>query len=229
MRATGRTESAPAWARWARWLAFTTLMAALVLGVVGRADLPGVNATLALFAAFGLAATLLVDPALLRERFRPGQTGADPVRLGLIRGLFLATLVIALLDVGRFHWSDRVPAGLQVAGLGLGALAFAGTLWTMRTNPFFLPVIRIQSERGHRVIRHGPYALVRHPGYLGMALGAPACPLAIGSWWGLVPGLVLAVLFVRRAAHEDRFLRERLAGYDEYARDVRHRLVPGIW
>jgi protein-S-isoprenylcysteine O-methyltransferase Ste14 len=230
MRATpDGIVSVPARARWGRWLGFTTVMAAAALGLAGRTDLPGVNATLVLFALFGLAAMLVIDPALLRERFRLGQKGEDPVRLALIRGLFLLMLVFALLDVGRVHWSDRVPAAVQAVALGVGALAFGWTLWAIRSNPFFLPVIRVQSERGHHVVRRGPYARVRHPGYLGMALGAAACPLAIGSWGALGPGLALSVLFVLRAAHEDRFLAARLPGYDEYARQVRRRLVPGVW
>jgi protein-S-isoprenylcysteine O-methyltransferase Ste14 len=79
------------------------------------------------------------------------------------------------------------------------------------------------------VVSTGPYAVVRHPGYAGMLLMAPAAALAIGSWGAVAPGLGLAGLFIARAAHEDRFLRGNLAGYPEYAHRVRFRLLPGVW
>lgn len=215
--------------RLARWFVFMSLLALATFGVAGRLDLPTLNAYVAMIAGFFLAATLLVDPDLMKERTRRGQTGADPLRLALIRLLFLAFLVLALLDIGRFHWSDTVPVALQVASLLAVAGALAWTFWAVVVNRFFVPVIRIQAERGHRVVTEGPYARVRHPGYAGNVVLAPASALALGSWWALAPALAISLLFVMRAAHEDRFLREHLEGYREYASRVRFKLVPHLW
>jgi protein-S-isoprenylcysteine O-methyltransferase Ste14 len=99
----------------------------------------------------------------------------------------------------------------------------------MAANRFFSPVVRVQSERGHRVIDVGPYARMRHPGYLGMAVFAPMAALALGSWWALVPAGLYTTLILRRAAVEDRFLHGHLPGYAEYAARVRFRILPGIW
>lgn len=215
--------------RLSRWLVFSVLLASLALGIAGRRDLPMLNAFVAMLALVGLLAALWIDAGLARERFRRGQTGEDPVRLALIRGLFLSMFVVALLDIGRFHWSDAVPRLLQLVALGVAAAAFTWILWAIAVNRFFLPVIRVQTERGHQVVRAGPYARVRHPGYAGMAVAAPASALALGSWWALLPAAALAVLFVRRAAHEDRFLRDHLDGYAGYAASVPWRLLPGVW
>ena len=96
-------------------------------------------------------------------------------------------------------------------------------------NKFFEPLVRIQTDRGHRVIDTGPYAIVRHPGYV---LGYPlflGMPLALGSFWALIPAALLCPLLVTRTVWEDRTLREELPGYKEYAQRVRYRLVPGVW
>lgn len=215
--------------RLGRWFVFTAASALVFYVVAGRVDLPMLNAYVGVLAATFLVASLFVDPDLMRERMRRGQTGADQGRLAVIRLIFGAFVLIALLDIGRFHWSDSVPRALQVTALLVAAFGMAWTFWAVAANRFFVPVIRIQSERGHRVVSDGPYALVRHPGYLGNVIAAPVTALALGSWWALVPALAIALLFVVRTAHEDRFLRENLDGYADYAARVRWRLVPGLW
>ena len=211
-----------------RWTVIMTVVTGMMLALAGRTDLVMLNAYLVLFAVVALAVTLLVDPELVRERMRP-QKGEDEARLLVIRLLSLATFTIALLDIGRFHASDSVPRPVQIAALAVVAVGFLWVVWALAVNRFFVPVIRIQSERGHHVVDRGPYGWVRHPGYAGIVLGIPASALALGSWWALAPALAVAALFVRRAAHEDRFLRGHLEGYEQYASRVRHRLVPGVW
>lgn len=215
--------------RLARWLLFVIVLVAFGLGVAGRTDLPMLNAFIAVCAALMLIGILIIDPDLARERFRRGQTGEDPARLASIRLLFLALFVFALLDIGRLHWSDRVPPALQAGALALFALTFLWELWAVSVNRFFVPVIRLQTERGHRVVSAGPYALVRHPGYAAMTLMSPAGALALGSWWALAPALILSALLLARTAHEDGFLRRNLEGYVDYSARVRFRLLPGVW
>jgi protein-S-isoprenylcysteine O-methyltransferase Ste14 len=99
----------------------------------------------------------------------------------------------------------------------------------MLTNRFFSPVVRIQKERGHRVIDAGPYRLVRHPGYAGMIVAAPLSGLALGSWFSVAIALVYSGMILRRVFFEDAFLRQNLDGYPEYADRVRYRLVPGLF
>ncbi len=212
-----------------RWVFFVVVLVVLALGIAGRIDLPMLNAFIAACAGLMLVGMLIIDPDLAKERFRRGQTGEDTGRLLWIRVLFLGLFVFALLDIGRLHWSDRVPVVLSVGALALFAVAFAWELWAVSVNRFFVPVIRLQTDRGHRVVDAGPYAIVRHPGYAAMALMGPTCALALGSWWALAPGVALSGLFLARAAHEDRFLTSHLEGYPDYAARVPFRLVPGVW
>ncbi len=99
----------------------------------------------------------------------------------------------------------------------------------MLVNPHFEVTVRIQADRDHKVVAAGPYAMVRHPGYLGAILWLLSSPLIAGSVLGMVPGGLAGFVFLLRAAREDRALQAELPGYADYARRVRFRLLPGIW
>jgi protein-S-isoprenylcysteine O-methyltransferase Ste14 len=99
----------------------------------------------------------------------------------------------------------------------------------MRENRFFSSVVRVQNDRGHRVIDTGPYAVVRHPGYAGMMLGMPLSGLALGSWVASAIGVVLSLLALRRVLFEDAFLKKNLNGYTLYSSRVTYRLIPRVW
>ena len=101
--------------------------------------------------------------------------------------------------------------------------------WAMTTNAFFSTAVRIQSDRGHTVCRSGPYRFVRHPGYVGAILMSLGTPLLLGSAWALIPAAAAMVLMVLRTHLEDDTLRAELPGYEDYAHDVRYRLVPRLW
>ena len=140
----------------------------------------------------------------------------------------LAIPIVAALDDGRYHRS-HVPWWGSLVGYALIIAGFVGVTRATSVNKFFEPSVRIQADRGHRVIDTGPYAIVRHPGY---ALGYPlflGMPLALGSLWALIPAMLLGPLLVLRTIWEDQTLREELPGYREYAQRVRYRLVPGVW
>ena len=163
------------------------------------------------------------------ERRNPGRGGLD-WSVPKIGPWFLFThVVVASLDVGRLQWSNVVPLWLQVVGLVGFGMSVAMLIWAMSVNRFFSPVVRIQSERGHRIVTDGPYRYVRHPGYTAMLLLGPASCLALGSLLAFFPVVAWMVLIIRRTVIEDRVLRESLSGYREYADRVRYRLAPQIW
>jgi protein-S-isoprenylcysteine O-methyltransferase Ste14 len=171
------------------------------------------------------------DPALLAERMRPmmqdGQPAADK-KFMLVFGFAALIWFIAIGLDARFHASN-VPVSLQALGLVMLVASTAYIMWVMRENSFAAPVVKVQSERGHRVIDTGPYAQVRHPMYSGTVLFFVGTPLLLGSWWGVVLAPLFVVLFAIRAGIEERALLEGLPGYAEYTARVRYRLVPGIW
>jgi protein-S-isoprenylcysteine O-methyltransferase Ste14 len=102
-------------------------------------------------------------------------------------------------------------------------------LWAVAANPFFSGLVRIQRDRGHRVVDTGPYRFVRHPSYAGSIVYMIGVTFALGSYVALPAAAVLCAVLVVRTALEDRTLREELDGYADYARRVRFRLIPGIW
>jgi protein-S-isoprenylcysteine O-methyltransferase Ste14 len=122
-----------------------------------------------------------------------------------------------------------MPAGFWPLGFVIFLPGMALFIWSMGVNPFFEKTVRIQTERGHRVIDTGPYGFIRHPGYLGFLAWSISIPLFLLSWWAFLPALLSVVGIVIRTALEDRTLRKELTGYEEYTRWVRYRLIPGIW
>jgi protein-S-isoprenylcysteine O-methyltransferase Ste14 len=207
---------------------FPVLVAIVLFGAAGRIDLPLYWIYVAIVAALSVGGLFLIGEDLARERMRPG--GRPPPFS--LRAAFLLCLIhwaVAGLDRGRFHWSDGVPLSLRLAALAAFALGLALTLWAMHVNRFFSSAVRLQRERGQRVVADGPYRRVRHPGYLGAIPAMLASGLVLGSGLATALGAFGAAWLLRRTSIEDRLLRAELSGYEDYARRVRWRLVPGLW
>ena len=167
-----------------------------------------------------------VSPEPLAERAKPPSDRDRPTRWLIVLPL-LASLIVSGLDV-RFGWSS-VPLAAQIAGLALVALGFALMGWVLLANPFASSAVRIQDDRGQRVVSTGPYAFVRHPMYFAALLVCLGSGPAVGSWWGGLVFLSLIPIFVRRTLLEDRMLTAELEGYREYATHVRWRVVPHVF
>jgi protein-S-isoprenylcysteine O-methyltransferase Ste14 len=221
-------SSAMSVAAYIQSVVFFALTTAALFVSAGTA-LPTYWVYLGIFAAVFVASFLMLDPDLARERMRPGGQTA-PLGLKLFSAVLFAHWIIAGLDHGRFHWSDNILAWLQWLALALLAAAYALCLWAMRVNRFFSSVVRIQSDRGHVLITGGPYAFVRHPGYLAGVVIILTSGLALDS--GLAAALLVGLSFpflMYRAVTEDQILMAKLPGYSGYAARVRWRIIPGVW
>jgi len=128
----------------------------------------------------------------------------------------------------RFEWS-AMPLTLHVIGAVLSIPAMIMPLWALSANAYLSTMVRIQDDRGHRVVTTGPYRYVRHPMYVGTIFFGLSIPLFLGSWWTFIPCCLIVGIFIIRTALEDQTLREELPGYAEYAQRVRYRLLPGVW
>ena len=170
------------------------------------------------------------DPGLLKERMSPQKNvKAWDKKILRIYTLFLAALlIVAGLDAVRLRWS-HLSLGLNVLGFAGLVLTMLLAFWATKANTFASGVVRIQTDRGHRVCSTGPYAHVRHPMYIAVILMAASLPLALGSLYSLIPAAVIAGLFILRTILEDKTLKEELPGYREYTQKVRFRLIPGLW
>ena len=209
---------------------FVTVLGAILFASAGRWNVPGFWAYLVVAGLVGAFAVFTIDdPALVRERRRPGPGGIDGGLRFFAAPLLAVHFIVAGVDVGRYAWSRPPALALQAAALvGCGA-SLAVTFWAMALNRFFSSVVRLQTERGHHVITAGPYRMVRHPGHLGMTSAFTLSGIALGSWWSILPALIYVGLVLRRTVIEDRFLLEKLAGYRDYAATVRWRLLPLVW
>ena len=209
------------------------VMDAILFGAAGRLDWTAPWVLSLFFAGFLLVFVIWTTcnaPDLLAERSRMAENvkSWDKIILTLYTILLIAMLVVAGLDAGRNRWS-AMPVIWQVVGF-VGLIPAGGLIWwATSVNRFLSRWARIQEDRSQYVVSSGPYHYVRHPMYAAIFPFVVSIPLVLGSWWALIPGGLICVLFILRTALEDRMLQDELPGYREYAACVRYRLVPGIW
>lgn len=215
----------------ATWL---VALGAMLFLAAGTLRWPGAWGLLGVMAAAGLVMGLWLarhDPALLAERMRPplqrGQKRWDQAFMGVFLALWCGWFVLMALDA-RYGWS-RVPGWAALLGAAAILISYGIIAAVFRANSFAAPVVKLQAERGHRVIDTGPYAVVRHPMYAGALPMFFGIPLLLGSWWGLAGAVLMTLLIAMRAVREERELAAGLPGYADYAQRVRWRLLPGVW
>jgi protein-S-isoprenylcysteine O-methyltransferase Ste14 len=216
-------------------LGFAQLIAVLIVLLLAPAwtlDYWQAWVYLSVFAASSALITLYLwknDPELLERRTAAGPRAENEKNQKLIQLLaacvFVGAMVLPSLD-HRFSWS-AVPVSVVVAGDVLAALGFLIVFIVFKENTFAAAAIAVAP--GQVVVATGPYAVIRHPMYSGALVMLFGTPLALGSWWGLVMFIPMIFIIAWRARAEERFLFGVLAGYQEYCRKVRYRLVPLVW
>lgn len=188
---------------------------------------------------FGIAAVTYFVSALIFIKYNPGLINErakerentkswDKVLLSLYLLIgFLGTHIVAGLD-SRFEWSS-LDMIFMIPGAVLYIVAALIQIISMLANKYFEVTVRIQNDREQQVVKDGPYKIVRHPGYASVLLSFVAIPLMIGSLYALIcTGAVFIIMFTRTAL-EDKMLQKELPGYSQYAKEVKFRLIPGIW
>lgn len=219
----------------AQMLFFIFVMPLLPLLISGRWDwwegwVYAAIAILGFFASRVLAAKK--HPDLLAERARfAQQPDAKPWDKWLAPAVALGGGLLPLvagLDA-LLGWSDPFSLPVKLAALLIILVGYILGSYALVVNRFFSGMVRIQRERNHHVVSSGPYHWMRHPGYAGAIVTYLAVPFFLDSLWALLPALALSALLVLRTAWEDAALQAELDGYQTYARQVRYRLLPGVW
>ncbi len=169
-------------------------------------------------------------PELANHRgyLKKGTKFWDKVFLVIFTISLLLFPAVAGLDVGRFKWS-QLGMPWAIPGILLALVKFILWHWAIVTNKHLEATVRIQTDRDHKVITDGPYRFVRHPGYLGVILGSLSGSFIIGSVYSLIPASIIIVAIIIRTWLEDRTLQNELAGYSEYTKKTKYRLVPRVW
>jgi len=142
----------------------------------------------------------------------------------------IGILYYVLIGMDRlFGWTNAFSLGVRLIALVLMIMGYMVSAYALIENRFFSGNVRLQTDRGQKVTSTGPYSWVRHPGYAGAVLSYLVTPLFLNSIWAYIPTIVTIGLYVLRTTLEDRFLQENLDGYHDYAKQVRFRILPGIW
>lgn len=191
----------------------------------------------ALWTVYGVVMTpylLRHDPALLAERMKlvplhKEQKSWDKKIMLLFFIAGIALYLVPGFDVVRYGWSEPLPLWMRIAAMLIHIPSFILLAWVMRENTYLAQVVKIDTERDHKVISTGPYALVRHPMYTVIIVLSFAVPVALGSRYACLLAVFLTILLIIRTYPEDRTLHDELQGYAEYAMQTRYRLIPGIW
>ncbi|HPL27369.1 MAG TPA: isoprenylcysteine carboxylmethyltransferase family protein [Anaerolineae bacterium] len=205
-------------------------MGAALFLIAGTVNVPTIWLYLGIRVLFNAASTLAMSEEVARERLKPGRGAKpEPIYNTGTAIAWVAHIVIAPFDLGRFHWSAGFPIWLQAVGVAGMLCAMGMVVWALRHNEYLSARIRIQSERGHHVATTGPYAHIRHPNYAGASLLGLTSGLVFGSWPSIVPMLAWIGLLAYRTVNEERVLLAELEGYKAYAARVRYRFVPGVW
>ena len=171
------------------------------------------------------------SPELVRERMRAAPKAKSWDRI-LVPMLAMVLPLLAIILTGLDHrlgWTRDMGMIATVIAFVVMMGGSALTMWAMRVNRFFSSHVRIQTDRGHHVVDHGPYRWVRHPGYTGSIMYNVAMPVFLGSVPALAVGIIFTLLMAVRTALEDATLRTELAGYADYAHKTRWRLLPFFW
>jgi protein-S-isoprenylcysteine O-methyltransferase Ste14 len=175
---------------------------------------------------FVLSYLMKYNPKLLERRMRFKEKMKSESILIKVSQLFsFIGILIPGLDF-RYGWSI-VPVWLIILSNILILAGYMLIFWVFRTNTYTSRIIEV--EKGQKVADKGPYAIVRHPMYVGVILMYNFMPLALGSYYALVffiPGIFI-ILF--RIKDEEILLEKQLKGYKEYMKKVRYRLLPGIY
>jgi len=171
------------------------------------------------------------NPVLINERgigFKADEPTREKAYIILLGILFSIWWICIPFDAVRFHWS-QMPTWLHVVGAIVFSCSFYLLYLTYRENPYLASEVHIKKEWGQTVVSTGPYRYVRHPIYASLFPFCLGSALLLGSWIGVLLGLLLEGGIASRAVREECVLRAGLKGYDACMAQVKYRLIPHVW
>lgn len=175
---------------------------------------------------FVIAYFMKKDPGLLERRMKMREERQEQRKIINLSVLFFVlAYILPGFDI-RFGWS-QMPAWVSIAAAVVMFLAYLVVFRTMQVNSFLSRVIEVAENQ--KVIDTDVYGVVRHPMYVGMVVLYVVSPVVLGSWWAVLPALVIIPVIVFRILDEEKALEQELTGYREYKQKVKYRLIPFVW
>ncbi len=168
---------------------------------------------------------IIKDPSTLQNRSKLSTSGKDSFFLALFGIDFFLLLILPGFDY-QYQWSQLPDPAKLIGFLGV-CFSFIIIFFVMRENSFASKGVKIHEEQ--EVITTGPYAIVRHPMYVGFTIMSFFIPIALGSFISLLPAIFCPFFLAMRIRSEEELLKSQLAGYREYMEKVPYRLIPKIW
>jgi len=217
-----------------RIVTLTLILAALLFGSAGTLKWPEAWIFLAIVLAISIPSSLALkrrDPQLFRDRMGYDKKKPETYDKFILSFYTLFILILFLvpgLDAVRFTWSF-VPFYFKVVGFALLFVAFFVMAAVIKANPYLSSIVEVREDKGQKLITTGPYRYVRHPWYVGIIIWFYSIPLALGSWYDLIPAVCLTIIIIIRTKIEDRVMHRDLPGYGDYAQKTRYRLLPFVW
>jgi protein-S-isoprenylcysteine O-methyltransferase Ste14 len=166
------------------------------------------------------------DPELLEKRINLKEkedAQKKYIKLSII--FYIVVYIIPGLDY-RFKWSD-VPMWLVLVSLTVMICGYVMFIIVMLQNRYASRIIEIQNEQ--KLIDTGLYSIVRHPMYLSATILYLPSSIVLGSYFALIPMLLLPFLLAFRIKNEEKVLLAGLPGYEEYIKKIRYRMIPFVW
>ena len=181
-----------------------------------------------LFVPMFLAGIVMMckDPALLSRRLDAKEKLREQGVIVKLSGLmFLSGFVLAGLGE-RFAWYT-LPKAVSYVFTGVFLFAYLLYAEVLRENTYLSRTITV--AEGQTVVDTGLYGIVRHPMYSATLLLFLSMPLILGSVYAFVIFLAYPFLIARRIQSEEAFLTRELAGYAEYKKKVKYRMIPFVY
>jgi len=175
---------------------------------------------------FVMVYLIIKDPELMQKRMKVQEkekTQKIYVVLSII--VFIITYAIPGLDF-KYHWSN-VPLWLVMVATVIMIVGYFMFFLVMKQNSYASRVIEIQ--KGQKLIDTGLYSVVRHPMYFSALILFCFSTLVLGSYYALIPMMLIPLLLVIRILNEEKVLKNNLMGYEAYMKKIKYRLIPLIW
>ena len=166
------------------------------------------------------------SPELLKKRLNAKEDQSEQKSVIVLSALmFICAFVAAGLNF-RFKWIV-MPSYLVYAGIAVFLASYLMYAFVLKENEYLSRTVEVQENQ--HVVDTGLYGVIRHPMYCATLFLFLSMGFVLGSYISVVILLLYIPIIAKRIRNEEKVLEEGLAGYREYKKKVRYKVIPFIW